>query len=73
MSLLGKWRITAMPDYDEDYPDMVEPAYILFGKASGEGWAELHEDGFLNAEITFHNRDEIQFIARRWTISSTAC
>ena len=36
MSLLGKWRITAMPDYDEDYSDMVEPAYILFGKASGE-------------------------------------
>ena len=30
MSLVGKWRIVAMPDYVEDYPDMVEPAYILF-------------------------------------------
>ena len=30
MSVLGKWRITKMPDYVEDYPDMVELAYILF-------------------------------------------
>jgi hypothetical protein len=36
MNLMGRWRITAMPDYEEDYPDMVEPAYILFGKVSGE-------------------------------------
>ncbi|WP_372085045.1 hypothetical protein [Tistrella mobilis] len=33
----GKWRITNMPDYEEDYPDMVEPAYILSdGKGAGE-------------------------------------
>lgn len=33
----GKWRIVEMPDYTADYPDMVEPAYILFdGKGSGE-------------------------------------
>jgi len=37
MSLKGKWRITQMPDFEADYPDMVEPAYILFeGKGSGE-------------------------------------
>jgi hypothetical protein len=30
MSLLGKWRIVEMPDYDADYPDMMDPAYILF-------------------------------------------
>jgi hypothetical protein len=30
MSLTGRWRIVAMPDYVEDYPDMLEPAYILF-------------------------------------------
>lgn len=34
MSLKGKWRITKMPDFEADYPDMVEPAYILF---EGEG------------------------------------
>jgi hypothetical protein len=33
----GKWRITKMPDYTSDFPDMVEPAYIRFdGKGGGE-------------------------------------
>jgi hypothetical protein len=26
----GKWRIVKMPDYTFDFPDMVEPAYVLF-------------------------------------------
>ncbi len=33
----GKWHIVKMPDYTPDYPDMVEPAYILFdGEDGGE-------------------------------------
>ena len=33
----GKWRITEMPDYLPDYPDMMDPAYISFdGKGGGE-------------------------------------
>jgi len=37
MSLKGKWRITTMPGFVGDYPDMVEPAYILFeGQGSGQ-------------------------------------
>ncbi|MDE2486378.1 MAG: hypothetical protein KGO51_03190 [Alphaproteobacteria bacterium] len=37
MSVRGKWRIVEMPDYVEDYPDMMEPAYILFAPdGSGE-------------------------------------
>lgn len=37
MSLGGKWRIVEMPDFPADYPDMVEPAYILFeDKGGGE-------------------------------------
>jgi hypothetical protein len=37
MSLLGKWRVVAMPDYTEDYPDMLEPAYLLLEeKGAGE-------------------------------------
>jgi hypothetical protein len=32
MSLLGRWRIIEMPDYTNDYPDMMEPAYIVFGQ-----------------------------------------
>ena len=36
MSILGRWRILEMPDYEDDFPDMVEPAYILF-EANGSG------------------------------------
>lgn len=37
MSLKGKWRIVAKPDFAAVYPDMVEPAYILFeGDGAGE-------------------------------------
>lgn len=28
MSLADRWRIVTMPDYVEDYRDMMEPAYI---------------------------------------------
>ena len=35
MSLGGKWRIVEMPDFPADYPDMVEPAYILFEHKGG--------------------------------------
>jgi hypothetical protein len=35
MTLLGKWRIVAMPDYEDDYPDMVEPAYLLLTEREG--------------------------------------
>jgi hypothetical protein len=36
MSILGKWRITELPDYEDDYRDIMEPAYILFGPERGE-------------------------------------
>jgi hypothetical protein len=36
MSIRGKWRIVRMPDYEADFPDMMGPAYILFGKSGGE-------------------------------------
>jgi hypothetical protein len=37
MTLLSRWRIVEMPDYTEDYPDMMAPAYILFqDHGSGE-------------------------------------
>jgi hypothetical protein len=33
----GKWRIVEMPEYESGYPNMMEPAYILFdGKGGGE-------------------------------------
>lgn len=39
MSLKGKWRIVAMPDFEADYPDPVEPAYILFEENGGGEFA----------------------------------
>ena len=35
MSVLGRWRIVALPGYEPGYADMVEPAYILFEAARG--------------------------------------
>lgn len=108
MSLAGRWRIVEMSDYIEDYPDMMEPAYIefaadgsgefafgcvtgqIFGttnanhvafswqgndemnEAQGDGWAEIQPDGSISGQICFHNGDEADFTARKWT-SSTTC
>lgn len=108
MSIRGKWRIVEMPDYEADFPDMMEPAYILFGRsggefafgcvtgaihgtaegdaieftwsgndemeeASGNGWAQLQEDGTLQGQICFQGGDEADFTAKPWQTSSTAC
>src|SRR6266487_4410106 len=34
--------------------------------ASGDGWAELDNDGTINGEISFHLADESTFKARKW-------
>jgi hypothetical protein len=36
VSVLGRWRIVELPGYEDDYADMVEPAYILFETGRGE-------------------------------------
>jgi hypothetical protein len=36
VSVLGRWRIVELPGYEDDYADMVEPAYILFEATRGE-------------------------------------
>lgn len=41
--------------------------------ASGDGWAELQDDGSLQGELCLVNGDDIPFIARRKKTSSTAC
>lgn len=62
----GKWRIIKMPDYTSDYPDTVEPAYILFdGKGSGEFvfgcvTGAIHGAGDSNAiEFEWDGNDEM--------------
>jgi hypothetical protein len=39
MSIAGKWRIIDMPGFPADYPDLVEPAYILFERRGGGEFA----------------------------------
>jgi len=40
---------------------------------SGDGSAELQDDGTLEIELSFHNGDDATLIARRKLTSSTAC
>lgn len=42
-------------------------------RVDGDGWADLQADGNLNGQFCFHNGDDIDFIAKPWTTSSTAC
>jgi hypothetical protein len=42
-------------------------------QVDGDGWADLQADGYLQVQISFHSGDEIDFIARPWATSSTAC
>ncbi len=39
MTVRGRWRIVAMPDYEADYPDMMEPASIFFDGAGAGDFA----------------------------------
>lgn len=57
MSVRGKWRIVEMPDYVEDYPDMMEPAYILFDK-SGSAFAFGCVTGAIHGTV---NGDSVEF------------
>lgn len=41
--------------------------------ASAERWVELQDDGSLGGETRRINGDDMPFIARRSTTSSTAC
>jgi len=63
----GKWRIVRIPGYTSDFPDMVEPAYILFdGKGGGEFafgcvTGAIHGAGDGNAiEFSWHGNDEME-------------
>lgn len=68
MSLKGKWRIMAMPDFEADYPDMVEPAYILFedngsgefafGCCTGHIWA-ASDTGATSIDFSWDGSDEM--------------
>lgn len=62
MSLKGKWRIVEMPDFDTGYPDLVEPAYILFEGAGSGGFIF----GCCTGHIWEESRTEAEFIHFSW-------
>jgi hypothetical protein len=62
----GKWRIVRMPDYEVGFPDMMEPAYVLFDGRGGGEFAfgcvtgAIHGAGGGNAvEFTWDGNDEM--------------
>jgi hypothetical protein len=42
-------------------------------QVSGNGWADLREDGCLEGEIAYQNGDETTFIAAPWALFSASC
>lgn len=100
--MIGKWRITEMELWDNEFIDLLGPGYIQFqsegdgefvfgvvqggldchyGQASihftwaghdemdetsGDGDAQLEDDGTLTGDIRFHLGDESSFTPRRW-------
>lgn len=42
-------------------------------QVSGNGWADLREDGCLEGEIAYHNGDETTFTAAPWARFSATC
>lgn len=72
MSLKGKWRIVAMPDFEADYPDLVEPAYILFEERGGGEFAFGCCTGHISAasttdataiDFSWHGSDEMDEVS----------
>lgn len=53
-------------EFTWDGSDEMEPA-------KGHGWAEKLDDGSLEGELSRDGGDDIPFIARRSSTSSTAC
>jgi hypothetical protein len=99
--VIGRWRIVEADQWDREYLDLVEPAFIRFDRdghgelafgvvtaslhldyahtvvfftfdgsdegdeVSGDGSAELTEDGALEIELSFHNGDDAVLKAER--------
>ena len=69
---LGRWRIDHMDDYDRDYLDLVEPAFIQFDRdGSGEfvfgavtGQLDCRYDK-AGVAFTWHGQDEMDEVSGR--------
>ena len=69
---LGRWRIDRMDDHDQDYLDLVEPAFIqvdrdgsgefVFGAVTGQPDCRHDKAG---AAFTWHGQDEMDEVSSR--------
>jgi hypothetical protein len=53
-------------DYTGESVEFTWQGHDEMDETSGDGWAELEDDGNLTGEIKFHLGDESTFKARRW-------
>jgi hypothetical protein len=77
----GRWRITEMDEWDDDYLDLVEPAHIVFeGENDGafvfgtvKGWLDVRyggRGGSASAEFSWEDADPAS--GRGWATLGTA-
>jgi len=71
--LVGRWRIVeADIEYSRDSVGFTWQGFDEMDEVSGDGSAELLDDGSIEIEFAYHNGDEAVLKAKRDT-SSTAC
>ena len=80
-TIVGKWRLLDMEQWDQDFIDLVEPGYISFKKdGTGEmvfGAVNLslnwERTGNGKAEFTFSGFDEMDEVSGRGTVFVSSC
>ncbi len=63
-ALIGKWRIIC--EYSRRIIFFTWQGFDKMDEVSGDGSAELGDDGSLEIEIRFHQGDEAILQARKW-------
>ena len=82
-AFIGRWRIVEMDQWDNDYLDLVEPAFIRFGANDGafvfgavKGWLDVRyctRDGSACVEFSWEGmNDADQAGGRGWAALGTA-
>ncbi len=82
-AFMGRWRIVEMDVWDNDYLDLIEPAFIQFGTEDGafvfgavKGWLDVRygtRDGSACVEFSWEGfNDADQACGRGWAMLGTA-
>jgi hypothetical protein len=62
--LLGRWRITWMDQWDQDFVDEETEGYFEMDAVQGRGWATL-DGNEITGMIFIHQGDESEFKAAK--------